>query len=60
MPMHKTSDSGHEPEEIDASPRLRASDVRVTGIVVFLVSLAIFVAVGGVFATASARYSTRT
>lgn len=47
MHTHK-SDSGHEPEEIDASLGYEQSDIRVTGIVVFLTSLAIFVAVGGV------------
>jgi hypothetical protein len=44
--MHKP-DSGHEPEEIDASTGYEQSDVRVTGIVVFLISLLTFVAVTG-------------
>ena len=40
-------DSGPEPEEIDASAGYEQSDVRTTGIVVFLTSLGIFVAVTG-------------
>lgn len=47
MHMHKP-ESGHEPEEIDSSAGYEQTDIRVTGIVVFLASLAIFVAVGGV------------
>jgi hypothetical protein len=47
MHMHKP-DSGHEPEEIDASKGFEQSDVRVTGIIVFLTALATFVAVTGV------------
>ena len=47
MHMHKP-DSGQEPEEIDASKGYEQSDVRVTGIIVFLTALAIFVAVTGV------------
>jgi hypothetical protein len=39
---------GHEPEKVDASLGYEASDVRITGIVVFLTALAIFVAVCGV------------
>ena len=46
MHMHKP-DSGHEPEEVDATAGYEQTDVRVTGIVVFLTSLAIFVAVTG-------------
>ena len=38
----------HGPKEIDASAGYEQTDVRVTGIVVFLTSLAIFVAVCGV------------
>jgi hypothetical protein len=38
----------HGPKDIDASAGYEQSDVRVTGIVVFLTSLAIFVAVCGV------------
>lgn len=41
---------GHEPEEVDASKGYEDSDVKVTGIVVFLVSLAIFVGVMGLVA----------
>ncbi len=37
----------HRPEEIDASHGYERSDVRVTGIVVFLTALSIFVAVVG-------------
>jgi hypothetical protein len=44
--MH-SHDSGHEPEEIDASKGFEQTDVRVTGIIVFLVALAIFVGVTG-------------
>jgi hypothetical protein len=39
---------GPEPDEIDASAGYEQQDVRVTGIVVFLTSLALFVAVTGV------------
>ena len=39
---------GPKPEEVDASLGYEASDVRVTGIVVFLVSLLIFVGVCGI------------
>jgi hypothetical protein len=39
---------GPKPEEIDASLGYEPTDVRVTGIVVFLTALAIFVAVAGV------------
>jgi hypothetical protein len=46
--MHTHNDAGHEPEEIDASAGYEQSDVRVTGIVVFLTALGIFVAVTGV------------
>ena len=42
------SSHGPKPEEIDASLGYEQSDVRVTGIVVFLTSLMIFVAVCGV------------
>jgi hypothetical protein len=47
MHMHNHG-SGHEPEEIDASAGYEQSDVRVTGIIVFLTALATFVAVTGV------------
>jgi hypothetical protein len=47
MHMHKP-DSGHEPEEVDTSKGFEQTDVRVTGIIVFLVALAVFVAVTGV------------
>jgi hypothetical protein len=45
MPTHDHSDpgSGHEPEEIDVSKGYEASDVKVSGIIVFIVSLSIFV-----------------
>jgi hypothetical protein len=39
--------SGQEPDEIDLSAGYEQTDVRVTGIVVFLTSLGIFVAVTG-------------
>jgi hypothetical protein len=39
---------GPKPEEVDASAGYEQTDVRVTGIVVFLTALAIFVAVAGV------------
>jgi len=45
--MH-SHESGNEPEEVDASKGFEQTDVRVTGIIVFLVALAIFVAVTGV------------
>ena len=38
---------GHRPEHIDASQGFEQSDVKITGILVFLVSLGIFVAVTG-------------
>ena len=49
MPQHKDNQlPPHGPQEIDASHGYERSDIRVTGIVVFLVSLGIFVAVTGV------------
>ena len=51
MSPHEHDDdfmSSHGPEEIDASAGYEKSDVRVTGIVVFLTALFIFVAVIGV------------
>jgi len=48
MPTHNQHDSGHEPEEIDASKGYEATDVKVSGIVIFLIALAILVAVAGV------------
>lgn len=51
MPPHKDEQLGShgpEPEEIDTSAGYELSDVRVTGIVVFLTALAIFVAVTGI------------
>ena len=59
MPTHKNdgSDHGlwqepeaHSPEEIDASKGYEASDVRVSGVVVFLVALIFFAVVTGVLA----------
>jgi len=47
MHTHK-HDSDHEPEEVDASAGYEQTDVGPTGIVVFLTSLGIFVAVTGV------------
>ncbi len=51
MPTHEEDplgSHGQKPEEIDASAGYEQTDVRVTGIIVFLTSLAIFVAVCGV------------
>jgi hypothetical protein len=48
MPAHNDNENPHGargPEEVDASLGYEASDVRVTGILVFLSSLAIFVVV---------------
>jgi hypothetical protein len=47
MASHNEHD-GHEPEKVDTSLGYEASDVGVTGIVVFVVALTIFVVVGGV------------
>ena len=45
MSTHNPHDEEeHKPEEIDTSQGYEQSDVRVTGIMVFLTSLAIFVA----------------
>jgi hypothetical protein len=49
MPQHNDNLPPHgEHEEVDASAGYERSDVRVTGIVVFLTALAIFVAVTGI------------
>lgn len=51
MPQHddeQLGSHGPRPEEIDTSAGYELSDVRVTGIVVFLTALAIFVAVTGI------------
>ena len=51
MPSHddeQLGSHGARPEDIDTSAGYELSDVRVTGIVVFLTSLAIFVAVAGI------------
>jgi hypothetical protein len=51
MPQHddeQLGSHGPQPEEIDTSAGYELSDVRVTGIVVFLTALAIFVAVTGI------------
>lgn len=45
--MHTPEPNGHSPEEIDASLGYEPTDIRVTGIIVFLTALAIFVAVAG-------------
>jgi hypothetical protein len=59
MPTHNDNDPGrsiwqepedHSTEEVDVSAGYEQSDVKVTGIIVFLTSLAIFVAVCGVLA----------
>lgn len=48
--MHKPDQHGpeHEPEQIDSSAGFEASDVKITGILVFLTALGIFVVVTGV------------
>ncbi|MDE3201199.1 MAG: hypothetical protein KGN79_09805 [Acidobacteriota bacterium] len=46
--MHTPDPHDHKPEEIDASAGYEKTDVRVTGILVFLTALAILVAVVGV------------
>ncbi len=51
MPQHddeQLGSHGPQPEEIDTTAGYELSDVRVTGIVVFLTALAIFVAVTGI------------
>ncbi len=51
MPQHddeQLGSHGPKPEEVDTSAGYELSDVRVTGIVVFLIALAIFVAVTGI------------
>lgn len=50
MSTHNHEPEDHTPEPIDASQGYERSDVRVTGIVVFLTALAIFVAVAGILA----------
>lgn len=53
MSPHKHDDeflSSHGPEDIDASAGYEKSDVKVTGIIVFLTALLIFVAVIGLLA----------
>jgi len=50
MSMHNHDPEDHKPEAIDASQGYERSDVRVTGIVVFLTALSIFVAVAGLLA----------
>jgi len=48
--MHKPENhgSGHEPEEVDISAGYERSDVKITGILVFIVALSIFVVVTAV------------
>ena len=46
--MHTPDPHGHKPEEVDASQGYEQSDVRVTGIVVFLAALSILVIVSAV------------
>ena len=48
--MQKPENHGseHEPEKVDASAGYETSDVKVTGIVVFIIALSIFVAVTGI------------
>src|ERR1700746_2477770 len=51
MPQHddeQLGSHGPKPEEIDTTAGYELADVRVTGIIVFLTALAIFVAVTGI------------
>jgi hypothetical protein len=49
MPMHnEPTPHGHKHEEVDASVGYEQSDVKITGILVFLVAMGIFVAVTAV------------
>ena len=48
MQSHNNHDPEHRPEEIDASLGYERTDVRVSGIVVFLVAMSIFVVVTAV------------
>jgi hypothetical protein len=50
--MHKPEnhDSGHEPEQIDVSAGYERSDVKITGILVFITALSIFVVVTAILA----------
>ena len=50
IPEDHKLDKPDKPEEIDASKGYEASDVRVSGVVVFLVALSIFAVVTGVLA----------
>jgi hypothetical protein len=51
MQSHNTNEpEDHKPEEVDASLGYEPADVRVTGIVVFLVAMTIFTAVVGIVA----------
>jgi hypothetical protein len=48
--MHKHEPENHKPEQPDASKGYEVSDVRVSGIVIFLVALTIFAVVTGLLA----------
>ncbi len=51
MPMHDSHEPGdNRPEEIDASKGFEPTDVRVSGVLVFLVALSVFAAVTAVLA----------
>jgi len=51
MPTHNSHEpEDHKPEEIDASKGFESSDVRVSGVVTFLVALSIFAVVTAVLA----------
>jgi hypothetical protein len=50
MHTHNNEPEDYRPEEVDTSLGYERSDVRVTGIVVFLTALTIFVAVTGIVA----------
>jgi hypothetical protein len=43
--MHKPENQGHEPEKVDTSAGFEQSDVKITGILVFITALSIFVVV---------------
>jgi hypothetical protein len=48
MPKHENYEPEQEPEKIDASAGFEKSDIKVTGILVFLTAMFVFVAVVGV------------
>lgn len=50
MPKHDEFGAEHEPEKVDASAGFEKSDVKSTGILVFLTAMTVFVAVVGIVA----------